>query len=330
MQETRRQRVDPNSATLIAMARCFVTRQLPGNQSDRIVAAGHDLDLWPKETPPPQDKLIAHAAQADALLCMLTDRIDAELLDAAPKLRVVSTMAVGYDNIDVNACRQRGVLIGHTPDVLTEATADLTLALLLALARRLPEGIAAVNDGSWSSWSPNWLLGVELRDLTVGIVGPGRIGRAVSRRCGAFGMKVIESGRPGGERPGMPLNEMLALADVVSIHCPLNDSTEALVSSEFLAAMKPTALLVNTSRGGIVDQIALAKALHNRTIAGAALDVTTPEPLPPSDPLLNSPNLIVTPHLGSATTRTREAMATKAVDNLLAGLAGEPLPDCVT
>ncbi len=271
--------------------------------------------------------MIERVGTADGLLCLLTDRVDAELLDSAPDLRVVSTMAVGCDHIDLGACRARGIPVGNTPDVLTDATADLTLALLLALARRIPEGIEAVRSGTWSTWEPDWLLGIELRDLTLGVVGPGRIGRAVAQRCEAFGMHAIESGRPDGPDPGVPLGDLLAAADVVSIHCPLTPETERLVDSAFLSAMKPTALLLNTSRGGGVDQAALADALHSGTIAGAALDVTTPEPLPPTDSLLTAPNLIVLPHLGSATERTRAAMASKAVDNLLAGLAGEPLPD---
>lgn len=256
---------------------------------------------------------------------MLTDRIDRTLLDAAPDLRVISTMAVGYDNIDVIACRERGIPVGHTPDVLTEATADLTLALLLALARRIPEGAQLVRDGHWGDWSPTFMLGVELRDLTLGIVGPGRIGTAVARRAEGFGMKVITSGRPGSH-DGVSLDRLLADSDVVSLHCPLTDGTKHLVDGDFLAAMKPTAFLLNTTRGGVVDQRALADALARGVIAGAALDVTDPEPLPADDPLLEAPNLLVVPHIGSATVRTRTAMASLAVDNLLAGLAGDPLP----
>lgn len=309
------------------MARCFVTRPLPGDAVDRIAGAGHEVDLWPGPEPPPREVMLERVASAEGLLCLLTDTVDSALLQSAPALKVVSTMAVGCDHIDLDACRERGIPVGNTPGVLTDATADLTLALLLALARRIPEGIDAVRDGSWSTWEPEWLLGVELRDLTLGIVGPGRIGRAVALRCEAFGMEVIESGRPDGPTPGLPLGELLDRADVVSIHCPLTPQTEQLVDGAFLSAMKPTALLVNTSRGGVVDQSALRAALVDGTIAGAALDVTTPEPLPADDPLLEAPNLVVIPHLGSATRRTREAMATKAVDNLLAGLAGEPLPD---
>ena len=309
------------------MATCFITRQLPGTALERVVAAGHDVEVWGQRVPPGRDELLAGASRADGLLCMLTDRIDAELLDACPNLRVVSQMAVGCDNIDLAACAARSVPVGNTPDVLTDATADLTLALLLALARRIPEGIAEVIEGRWKTWEPAHMLGTELRDTTIGIIGPGRIGSAVATRCEAFGMRVITNGRLGTANQGTPLPQLLATADVVSIHCPLTPDTEGLVDAEFLAAMKPTALLVNTARGGIVDQHALAGALKRGELAGAALDVTEPEPLPADDPLLASPNLIVIPHLGSATHRTREAMASLAVDNLLAGLAGDPLPN---
>ena len=309
-----------------SMARCFITRALPGNAAQRISDAGHEARIWPHRTPPPRDQLLAEAAQADGILCMLTDPIDAQLIGASPTLKVVSTLAVGCDNIDLEACADRNITVGNTPGVLTDATADLTLALLLALARRLPEGIAEVRDGHWQTWEPNHLLGLELRDLTVGIIGAGRIGTAVAKRCEAFGMKTITSGRPDGQNPGIPLDQLLDQSDVVSLHCPLTQQTKGLVSEEFLAKMRPSALLINTARGGIVDQLALADALANGRISGAALDVTDPEPLPVSDPLLKAPNLIVLPHLGSATVRTRQAMAEIAVDNLLAGLAGKPLP----
>jgi lactate dehydrogenase-like 2-hydroxyacid dehydrogenase len=210
--------------------------------------------------------------------------------------------------------------------VLTDATADLTLALLLAAARRLPEGIAAVRSGAWGPWRPSWLLGLELRGARLGIVGMGRIGRAVAERAAAFGMEVVHAGRSGG----LPLAELLATSDVVSLHCPLTPQTRGLIGADALAAMKPGALLVNTARGPIVDQDALATALHDGRLGAAALDVTDPEPLPPGHPLLAAPNLIVLPHLGSATHATRERMAELAVENLAAGLAGRPLPHAVT
>jgi glyoxylate reductase len=301
------------------MARCFVTRRLPGDALERLAAA-HEVDVWPGRTPPAPEDLRERVAGAEGLLCLLTDRIDATLLDAAPSLRVISNYAVGADNIDVAAAKARGIALGYTPDVLTDATADLAFALLLAIARRLPEGIAAVRDGEWKTWEPDWLLGRDVHGATLAIVGPGRIGSAVARRAEGFGMEVLLVGRDD------PLEPALARADFVSLHVPLADETRRFVDDAFLGAMKTTAYLVNTARGGLVDQDALARALRERTIAGAALDVTDPEPLPPDHPLLEAPNLIVLPHLGSATEATRERMADLAVDNLLAGLAGEPLP----
>jgi glyoxylate reductase len=299
------------------MARCFVTRRLPGDALERLAAA-HDVDVWPERTPPTPEDLRVHAAQAEGLLCLLTDRIDDELLDAAPSLRVISNLAVGADNVDLAATRARGIPVGYTPGVLTETTADLAFALLLAAARRLPEGARAVREAGWLTWEPDWLLGRDVHGATLAIVGMGRIGQAVARRAAGFGMEVLEISRGQTGEVGR--------ADFVSLHVPLNAETRHLVDDRFLAAMKPTAYLVNTSRGGVVDQDALAAALHEGRIAGAALDVTDPEPLPPDHPLLGAPNLLVLPHLGSATHATRERMADLAVDNLLAGLAGGPLP----
>lgn len=300
----------------------FVTRRLPGEAIARLAQACA-VAVWPEETPPAPAELRARAAGADGLLCMLTDRVDGALLDACPRLRVVSNLAVGYDNVDLAACAARGIPVGNTPDVLTDATADLTLALILAAARRLPEGIAAVRDGAWGPWRLDWLLGLELRGASLAIVGMGRIGRAVGDRARAFGMDVIGVGREGGRAS---LHAAVARADLVSLHCPLTPETRGLIDAEALAAMKPGAILVNTARGGIVDQVALAEALRSGRLAAAALDVTDPEPLSPDDPLLAAPNLIVLPHLGSATTLTRARMADLAVSNVLAGIAREPLP----
>jgi glyoxylate reductase len=304
--------------------RAFVTRRLPGRALDALEGVC-SLDVWDDDAPPPPEVLRSRAADVDGLLCLLTDRVDEALLDACPKLRVVSQMAVGVDNVDLAACTARGIPVGNTPDVLTDATADLTLALLLAAARRLPEGMAAVRSGEWGPWRPSWLLGLELRGARLGIVGMGRIGRAVAERAEAFGMEVVRIGRP--DEPSF--HEDLAACDVVSLHCPLTPDTRGLIDAAALAAMKPSALLVNTARGPVVDQDALADALHAGRIGGAALDVTDPEPLPPDHPLLAAPNLIVLPHLGSATHATRERMAELAVENLAAGLAGRPLPHAV-
>ena len=300
------------------MARVLVTRRLPGPALQRLKAE-HEVDVWPEPLPPPPDVLRARAARAEGLLALITDRIDADLIDNCPDLRVISNYAVGSDNVDVGAAAARGIPVGITPDVLTDATADLAFACLLAAARRLPEAMAAVREGAWKTWGPEWLLGYDVHGATLGIVGFGRIGRAVARRAEGFDMEVLHTG-------DVPLTELLERADAVSLHVPLTPDTRHLIDDEALARMKPTAVLVNTARGGIVDQEALARALHDGGIAGAALDVTNPEPLPPDHPLLEAPNLLVLPHIGSATHRARERMADIAVDNLLAGLAGEPLP----
>lgn len=300
------------------MARVAVTRRLPFPALDRLAAA-HEVVTWPGELPPGSDELRELAAGADGLLCLLTDRVDAELLDAAPGLRAIAVYAVGTDNVDHAVARARGIPVGSTPDVLTEATADLALALLLAAARRLPEGERAVRDGRWRTWEPAGWLGLELHGATLGIVGAGRIGRAVARRAEGFGMEVLTS------RP-LPLDELLERSDVVSLHVPLTDRTRRLIDARALARVKPGAILVNTARGGLVDQDALAAALHDGRLRAAALDVTDPEPLPPEHPLLRAPNLLVVPHIGSATHATRARMADMAVDNLLAALAGDPMP----
>lgn len=303
------------------MARCFVTRDLPGSALDRLRAA-HDVDLWPDRLPPPANVLRERAAQADGLLCLLTDAIDAGLIAACPDLTAISNLAVGVNNVDLAAATARGIPVGYTPDVLTESTADLTFALILAIARRLPEGMEAVSDGSWITWEPAFLLGRDVGGATLGIVGMGRIGHAVAQRAEGFAMTVIQSSGSGG----MALGDLLQRADFVSIHCPLTPDTRDLIGAAQLRRMKPTAYLINTARGGIVNQPALITALREGWIAGAALDVTDPEPLPTDDPLLDAPNLIVLPHVGSATHATRERMADLAVDNLLAALAGDAMP----
>jgi glyoxylate reductase len=307
------------------MARVFVTRELPFPALERLEAE-HEVDTWPGDLAPPPDDLRAHTSEADGLLSMVADRVDEALLDAAPNLRAIANYAVGTDNIDLEAAAARSIPVGNTPDVLTDATADLAFALILALARGIVSGAETVRAGEWRTWEPAGALGTDLAGATLGIVGRGRIGEAVARRGVGFGMEVVHSSRSSG----LPLDELLGQADVISLHTPLTPDTRHLIDASALARMKATALLVNTARGGIVDQDALREALIEGRIGGAALDVTEPEPLPGDHPLLDAPNLLVVPHLGSATRRTRARMAEMAVENLLAALDGRPMPHPVT
>jgi lactate dehydrogenase-like 2-hydroxyacid dehydrogenase len=295
------------------------------------------MRLWDSDEPIPRETLLEWVQGIDGLYCLLTERIDGELLDAAgPQLRVVSTMSVGYDHVDIAACKERGVLVGNTPGVLTETTADLALALLLAAARRLPEAVDAVRNGGWQAWKPEWMAGRDLYGSTVGIVGLGRIGAAVARRLIGFDCRILYSGGSRKDDLARALNAqyvemdtLLSESDFISVHCPLNEQTRNLFSTETLRKMKPTAILVNTSRGGVVDQDALYHALKEGVIGGAGLDVTTPEPLPTDHPLLTLPNCVVLPHIGSASIATRTEMALIAADNLIAGVQGKPLPAAV-
>ena len=305
------------------MARVFVTRSLPGTALERLAAA-HDTDVWPDRLPPPRPALEERARDADGLLSLLTDPVDAQLISACPQLRAISNYAVGVDNVDLATATARGIPVGNTPRVLTDSTADLALALMLGAARRIVEGDEFVRAGEWVTWEPGLLLGHDLHGATVGIIGFGRIGQAVARRLEGFGCEVLHTSRSGG----VELGELLERSDFVTLHCPLTPETRGLIGAEALRRMKPSAYLVNTARGPIVDSDALRTALAGGEIAGAALDVTDPEPLPADHPLLGAPNLTVIPHLGSATHATRERMADMAVDNLLAGLAGERMPDC--
>ena len=316
---------------MVARPRVFVTRRMPGDALDRL-AAEADVDLWPDEMPPPYEDLARHARDADGLICMLTDRVDGRLVGPASRLRVISQMAVGYDNIDVAFATARGIPVGNTPGVLTEATADLTFALILAVARRVVEAERFLRDGRWRTWDPSGLLGLELSGATLGIVGYGKIGRAVARRAGGFGMDIVVANRSpvaDSDVRQMSLDEVLGASDIVTLHVPLSPDTKHLIAAPQLRAMKDTAFLINTARGPIVDQPALADALHAGTIAGAGLDVAEVEPIPAGDPLLAAPNCVLLPHIGSATLATRSRMASMAVDNCLAGLRGDPLPNCV-
>jgi len=311
------------------MPRIFVTRRLPGEGLDRLRRAA-DVVVWPDEDPPPPEALRAAAAQADGLLTLLTDRVDGVLLDAAPSVRIVANLAVGYDNVDLAAATERGVLVTNTPGVLTETVADLAFALILALARRLVEGERVVREGRWPLWRPAFLLGRDVHGATLGIVGRGAIGLAVARRARGFDMRVLywsrQRKRDAEAALGIEwceLDDLLRRADFVSLHVALSPETRNLVGARELALMKADAVLVNTARGGVVDQEALVQALREKRIGGAALDVFAVEPLPPDDPLLAIENVLVAPHVGSATIETRTKMADLAVDNLLAFFGGE-------
>jgi glyoxylate reductase len=302
------------------MARILITRRLPGDPHDRLTSEGHDVDVWEGDLPPSDEELRDRARGAQGIITLLTERVDADLLDALPDLKVVSNYAVGSDNIDLDAADARGVAVGVTPDVLTEATADLAWALMLSAARGIVGAAADVHAGRWRTWEPQGWIGRDVHGASLLVVGAGRIGQAVARRGEGFDMDVAVADVDDD------LLAMLPQADFVSLHVPLTESTDGLIGAEQLAAMKPTAILVNTARGPVIDRDALARALQDGEIGGAALDVTVPEPLPADDPLLQAPNLLVVPHIGSATEGARQAMTDRALRNLLAGIAGEPVP----
>ncbi len=302
------------------MAHVFVTRALPGDALSRLEAAGHAVDVWPEDLPPPPEVLRERVADVEGLLSLLTEKIDTSVLDAAPNLKVIANYAIGSDNIDLEACRTRGIPVGVTPDVLTDATADLAWALMLAVARKLVEGAADVRAGKWKTWEPQGWLGYDVHGATLVVVGGGRIGQAAAKRAQGFDMKVITVDL------GDDLHAALAEADFVTLHAPLTEDTRGLIGEREFATMPEHAILVNTARGPLIDREALRDALQRGEIAGVALDVTDPEPLPADDPLLDTPNLLVVPHIGSATHGARNGMANRAVDNLLAGLEGKPLP----
>jgi glyoxylate reductase len=312
----------------------FVARPLPADLHLSL-AGPTDLSFWKAPYPPPREALLSAVAKAEGLLTLITDRVDEELLRRAPALRVVSNMGVGVDNIDVAACTARRIPVGNTPGVLTDATADLAFALLLAAARRLTEAANFVQAGHWKTWDPNLLLGRDVYGSTLGIVGLGKIGQAVALRARGFGMRILYTGRPKPQAEpdtGARLASkevLLKESDFVSLHVPLTSQTRHYIGRAELQMMKPSAILINTSRGAVVDQRALLESLAHGHPGGAALDVTDPEPIAADDPLLRLPNVVVIPHLGSATEQTRAKMAQMAIDNLLAGLAGKRLPNCV-
>jgi len=296
-----------------------------------------EMEVWAQELPPPYEVLLEKVRDVDGLLALLSDKIDAALMEAAPRLKVISNLAVGYDNIDVPEATRRGIVVGNTPGVLTETTADLTFALLMAAARRVVEADAFTRMGRWKTWGPMIMLGQDIHHATLGIVGLGRIGTEVAKRAKGFDMTVLyydpqrrsEEERKLGVEYVSELSTLLSRSDFISLHVPLSPRTYHLFGAAEFAAMKPTAILVNTSRGPIVDQKALYKALKSHQIFAAAIDVTEVEPISPEDPLLTLDNLVITPHIASASFTTRTGMATMAAANLIAGLHGQVPPNCV-
>jgi glyoxylate reductase len=316
----------------MARPRVYVTRIIPPEGLDRV-RAFCDATVWEEELPPSREVILRETREADGLLSLLTDRVDAELMDACPQLRVVSNCAVGFDNIDVPAATERGILVGNTPGVLTETTADFAFALLLAAARRIVEGADYVRAGRWQTWGPMLLTGPDVHHATLGLVGLGRIGAEVAKRARGFDMHVLYSDVVRREDleaslgiEYAPFERVLREADFISLHTPLTPETHHLMGREKFRAMKRSAILVNTSRGPVVDSEALLEALRAGEIAGAALDVTEPEPLPADHSLVALPNCLIVPHIASASHATRAAMARIAAENLIAGLSGQPLP----
>lgn len=315
--------------------RAFVGRNLPGGAIDAIRQHAV-VEVWPGEMPPSSEDLRKAVAGCHGLLSVLTDRVDDALLDAAPDLVVVSNMATGYDNVDVPAASRHNVLVTRTPGVLAQTTAEFTLALIFAAARRVVEGDRYVRAGRWKTWDPETLLGQDIAGSTLGIIGLGGIGQEVAKRARALGMRVVYTSRirqPGREArlkvEHLELDDLLSQSDFVSLHAPLTTETRGLIGARELGLMKPSAVLINTARGPLVDPKALYAALRSGRITAAALDVTDPEPIPPDDPLLTLDNCIVTPHIASASVATRSRMAMLAAENLLRALRGEVPKDTV-
>lgn len=310
----------------------YVTRHLPEKALNALLETC-DVEIWDEEFPPPYETLIESIADKEGLMCLLTDHIDAELMDAAPNLKVISQIAVGFDNIDIAAATERGIPVGNTPGVLTDATADFAWTLLMAAARRVGEGIEYVKEGQWNTWGLTLFLGADVYGTTLGVIGMGRIGQAIAKRAQGFGMKILyyDAFRQpeAEEKYGVEyreMDELLQESDFVTLHVNLTEETRYMINARTLGLMKPTAILINTARGPIVDPDALYDALVSGEIAYAALDVTEPEPIATDDKLLTLSNCIIVPHIASATLTTRTEMAMIAVRNLLAGLNDEPLP----
>ncbi|MBW2622275.1 MAG: D-glycerate dehydrogenase [Deltaproteobacteria bacterium] len=321
----------------MAKPNVFVTRMIAQEALD-MIARETQMEVWPGELPPAREVLLDKARDAEGLLTLLTDLVDARLMDSAPNLKVISNYAVGYDNVDIGEAGKRGIVVGNTPGVLAETTADMAFALLMASARRVAEGRDYTMKGHWKTWSPMVLLGQDIHGATLGIIGLGRIGAEVARRARGFNMRVLYHGphrkseqleKELGVEYVPELKDILASADFISVHVPLTPSTEGLIGAAEFQLMKKNAVFINTARGGIVDQKALYEALRSGQIFAAGLDVTSVEPIPLDDPLLTLSNVIITPHIASASVKTREKMAMMAAENLLAGIKGELPPNCV-
>jgi glyoxylate reductase len=315
--------------------RVFVTRRIP-DEGLVMIRGEAEMRIWEEEMPPPRAALLEECREAEGLLSLLTDRIDAELMDSSPRLRVISNYAVGFDNVDIDAATRRGIPVGNTPGVLTDTTADFAFALLMTSARRIVEGVDYVRGGQWKTWGPMLLTGPDIHHSTLGIVGFGRIGQAMAWRAIGFDMRVLycsSKRRPDLEESMgvrcVDMDTLLSNSDFISIHTSLSERTRHLFNRGAFARMKPSAIIINTARGPVIDPEALYEALAAGRIRGAALDVTEPEPIPLDSRLLNLPNCIIVPHLASASLATRAKMAEMAAANLVAGLRGENLPTCV-
>ncbi len=311
-----------------------ITRKVPGPALQQVLDQC-DVTIWEEDGVMPRELLLEKVADAEGLHIIWVDLVDEELLNAAPRLRVVSTYAVGTDNIDLAACTARGILVGSTPDVVTKATADMAFALLLAVSRRIVEGVAYIKDGKWEEWSPTLLIGNDVFKMTLGIIGLGRIGREVARRANGFGMRILYHNRNPNPQAEQELGveyrscgDLLASSDAVVLAMPYSPETRHLIDAAALAKMKSSAYLINVARGGVVDSQALYRALSTGAIRGAGLDVTEPEPISADDPLLTLDNCVIVPHVGTSTWETRESMTEKSVANLLRGLRGEPMLHC--
>lgn len=316
----------------IEKPKVLVTRRLPDVILDEYKKQA-DVEVWDEETPIPYNIMLEKVRGKEGLVCLLSDKVDQKVIDAGASLKVISTIAVGFDNIDIQEAAAHGIRVGNTPGVLTDATADLAFSLLMAAARRLGEGMDYVRQGKWKTWGLTLLMGQEVYGRTIGIIGMGRIGQAMAKRAKGFNMRILYSGhhRVGQLEEDLkaefcPLDDLLRESDYISLHANLKDETRGLIGEREFNLMKPTAILINTARGAMVDQDALYHALKDGKIAYAALDVTDPEPMSPDDRLLTLPNIIVVPHIGSATVNTRMTMCRMALQNLTAGLKGEKLP----